>query len=140
MSIDDENIYLPDLFECTHAFISNKDNIFSYFPESISSNLHDLSIFDIDSTKTNAFNLGTLESPKEILIASKVTTEEQEKLEEVSVRYARVFAWSYEDILRVDKSIAQHTIPTFPNMKPGKQKLRRMRPEWTEKVREKFKK
>ena len=129
MSVDDEDIYLPDLFECTPVFISNKDNLSAYLPESISSDLYDLSIFDISSTKTNAFNLGTPENPKEILIASEVTVEEREKLEEVLIRYAKVFAWSYEDMPGVDRSIAQHTIPTYPNMRPVKQKLRRMRPE-----------
>ena len=40
----------------------------------------------------------------------------------------------------VDRSISQHTILTYPNMKPIKQKLRRMRPKWAEKVREEVKK
>ena len=56
------------------------------------------------------------------------------------MKYAKVFAWSYEDMPGVDRSIAEHTIPTYPNMRPVKQKLRRMRPEWAEKVREEVKK
>ena len=94
----------------------------------------------LSSARTTALNLGTPEDPKEILIASEITVEEREKLEEVLVRYAKVFAWSYEDMPGVDRSIAEHTIPTYPNMKPVKQKLRRMRPEWAEKVREEVKK
>ena len=140
VSMSDEDIYLPDLFECTSALSNNKDISFAYLPESFSFTLHESSIFDISSAKTNAFNLGTPENPKEILIASEVTTEEREKLEEVLIRYAKVFAWSYEDMPGVDRSIAQHTIPTYPNMRPVKQKLRRMRPEWAEKVREEVKK
>ena len=102
------------------TFISNKDNHFAYLSLSPPLNLHDLSIFDINSTKTNAFNLGTPESPKEVLIASEVTTEERKRLEEILVKYAKVFAWSYEDMPRVDKRIAQHAIPTYPNMRSVK--------------------
>ena len=84
VSVDDEDIYLPDLFECTPVFISNKDNNFAYLPESLKS--YDLSIFDINSTKTNAFNLGTPESPNEILIASEVTSEKRKNLEELLMK------------------------------------------------------
>lgn len=94
VSIDDEDIYFPDLFECTSALSNNKDISFAYLSESFPFALHESSIFDISSTRTTAFNLGTLENPKEILIASEVTSEEREKLEEVLVRYAKVFAWS----------------------------------------------
>ena len=55
-------------------------------------------------------------------------------------KYARVFSWSYEDMPGVDRSIAQHAIPTYPQMRPIKQKLRRMRPEWADKIREEVKK
>ena len=68
ISVDDEDVYLPDLFECTPSFASNKDSISAYLAESSLFPLHDLSIFDINSTKTNAFNLGTPEDPKEILM------------------------------------------------------------------------
>ena len=35
VSGEDENIYLPDLFECIHASASNKDIHFVYLPESL---------------------------------------------------------------------------------------------------------
>ena len=73
-----------------------------------------MSIFDINSTKVEAFNLGTCENPRNILIANEVTSEERKKLEEVLKKYAKMFAWSYEDMPGVDKSIAQHVIPTYP--------------------------
>ena len=119
---------------------NNKDVSFAYLSGSFLFAPRESSIFDISSARTTALNLGTSENPKEILIASKVTAEEREKLEEVLVRYAKVFAWSYEDMPGVDRSIPEHTIPTYPNMKSVKQKLRRIRPEWAEKVREKVKK
>ena len=40
----------------------------------------------------------------------------------------------------VDRGIARHMIPTYPKMRPVKQKLRRMRPDLAEKVREEVKK
>ena len=99
-----------------------------------------MSIFDINSTKVEAFNLGTCENPRNISIASEVTSEERKKLEEVLKKYARVFAWSYEDMSGVDRSIAHHVIPTYPKIRPIKQKLRMMRPEWAYKIREEVKK
>ena len=36
----------------------------------------------------------------------------------------------------LDRDIAEHHIPTYPESKPVKQKLRRLIPEWTEKIRE----
>ena len=83
VSIDDEYIYLPDLFDRTYALSNNKDIYFSYLSESFSFALHESNIFHISSTRTTAFNLGTLENPKEIMIASEVTVEERAKLEEV---------------------------------------------------------
>ena len=74
------------------------------------------------------------------MIASEVTFEERKKLEEVLKKYAKVFAWSYEDMPGVDKSIAHHVIPTYPQIRPIKHKLRRMRPKWADKIKEKVKK
>ena len=36
----------------------------------------------------------------------------------------------------LDRDIAEHHIPTYPEVRPVKQKLRRLRPEWAEKIRE----
>ena len=41
--------------------------------------MHDMNIFDINSTKVEIFNLGTYENPRHILIASEVTPEEKKK-------------------------------------------------------------
>ena len=48
--------------------------------------------------------------------------------------------WSYEDMLGIDTDIVQHCIPIDPAMKPIKQKLRRMKPEWTLKIKEEVEK
>ena len=36
----------------------------------------------------------------------------------------------------LDRDIAEHHIPTYLEARPVKQKLRRLRPEWAEKIRE----
>ena len=41
---------------------------------------------------------------------------------------------------RIDTDIVQHCIPTDPAMKPIKQKLRRIKPEWTLKIKEEVEK
>ena len=38
----------------------------------------------------------------------------------------------------LDRDITEHHIPTHLKARPVKQKLRRLRPEWTEKIREKI--
>ena len=35
----------------------------------------------------------------------------------------------------LDRDIAEHHIPTYLEARPVKQKLRRLRPEWAEKIR-----
>ena len=52
------------------------------------------------------------------------------------IEFKKVFAWSYEDMPGIDIDIVQHCIPTDPTMKPIKQKLRRMKLEWTLKIKE----
>ena len=54
--------------------------------------------------------------------------------------YEEIFAWSYEDMPGIDTDIVQHHIPTDPTIKPVKQKLRRMKPEWTLKIKEEVEK
>ena len=48
--------------------------------------------------------------------------------------------WSYENMLGIDTDIVQHCIPIDPAIKPIKQKLRRMKLEWTLKIKEEVEK
>ena len=43
-------------------------------------------------------------------------------------------------MIGIDADIVQHCIPLDPTMKPVKQKLRRMKPEWTLKIKEEMEK
>jgi hypothetical protein len=86
--------------------------------------------------ETIKINLGTLENPKEDKIGSTLSLEEQEELTKLLKEFPEVFAWSYEDMPRIDPDIVQRRIPTLPNIKLVKQKLRRMKPEWMLKIKE----
>ena len=90
---------------------------------------HFMHIFDINSIQTESFNLGTHNNPKNILIASSLTLEERLKMKETLRKRQKVFAWSYKDMLGIDKEIAEHRIPTHSHVTPVKQKKRRLRLE-----------
>ena len=75
-----------------------------------------------------------------IQVGNTLTTLEKEASVALLTKFKEVFAWSYEDMLGIDTDIVQHCIPTDPTMKPVKQKLRRMKPEWTLKIKEEFEK
>ena len=75
-------------------------------------------------------NLGNDENPHIIKIGSTLNGKERKDIQELLIEFQEVFAWSYEDIPKIDPKIAQHHIDTHDHMVPVKQKLRRMRTEW----------
>ena len=86
--------------------------------------------------ETIKINLGTLKNPKEVKIGSTLSLEEQEELTKLLKEFLEVFAWSYEDMPGINPDIVQHQVPTLPEVKPVKQKLHRMKPEWMLKIKE----
>ena len=90
--------------------------------------------------ETQPINLGTNDEPKMIQVGNTLTIFEKDALVALLTEFKKVFAWSYEDMLRIDTDIVLHCIPTDPTMKPIKQKLRRMKPEWTLKNKEEVEK
>ena len=85
-------------------------------------------MFDINSIQLDSLNMGTNEQPKNISISHDLTPEERKKLKRILTKRNVVFAWSYEDMLGLDREIAKHHIPIYPEARPIKQKLRRLRP------------
>ena len=81
-------------------------------------------------------NLGTNDEPKMIQVGNTLTILEKDALVALLTEFKEVFAWSYEDMPRIDIDIVQHCIPTDPTMNPIKQNLRRMKPKWTLKIKE----
>ena len=80
-------------------------------------------------------NLSNDENPHLIKIGSTLNEKEKKDLQEL-MEFQKVFAWSYEDMPRIDPKIAQHHIDTHDHMVLVKQKLRRMRIEWLLKIKE----
>ena len=75
-----------------------------------------------------------------IQVGNTLTTLEKDTLVALLTEFKEIFAWSYEDMPGIDNDIVQHYIPTNPTMKPVKQKLRRMKPEQTLKIKEEVEK
>ena len=75
-------------------------------------------------------NLGNDENPHIIKIGSTLNGKERKDIQELLIEFQEVFAWSYEDIPKIDPKIAQHHIDTHDHMVPVKQKLRRMMTKW----------
>ena len=90
--------------------------------------------------ETQPINLGTNDEPKMIQVGNTLTSSKRDALVTLLTKFKEVFAWLYEDMPRIDTDIVQHCIPTVPTMKLVKQKLRRMKPEWTFKIKEEVEK
>ena len=90
--------------------------------------------------ETQLVNLGIDDEPKMIQVGNTLTSSEKDALVALLTEFKEVFAWSYEDMPRIDTDIVQHCIPTDPTMKLVKQKLRRMKPKWTLKIKEEVEK
>ena len=88
--------------------------------------------------QVETINLGTEEEPRLIKVAAIPNEEERRRWVHFLREYESVFAWSYRDMPGLDPEIAKHTLPIRPSCKPVKQKLRRMKPELANKVKEKI--
>ena len=63
-------------------------------------------------------NLGNNENLCLIKIGSILNEEERKDLKELLTEFQEVFAWSYEDMLKIDPVIAQHHIDNHAHMDP----------------------
>ena len=82
----------------------------------------------LSDVEVEEFNIGTEEDPKVIKISRNLTKEYKEMHTKLVKEFYDVFAWSYDDLKLYDLDVIQHTIPVQRNVKPFKQKLRRMNP------------
>ncbi|KAL6322892.1 hypothetical protein AAG906_021026 [Vitis piasezkii] len=57
------------------------------------------------------------DQPRELKIGLPLFTDEMNKLIHLLRSYLDVFAWSYEDMLRLDSSIVQHHLPILPHVR-----------------------
>ena len=84
----------------------------------------------MQSSKENVMdcNIGTKEHPKIVKISKALSVEQRERYIKLLKEYVDIFAWSYKDLKTYDTSIIQHKVPLNPNVKPFRQKLRRINP------------
>ena len=145
---DDYDVSFSTLFETDDVFYSKVNAMnsdFAYLCDVLPNGYticddHFMHLFDINSTQTESFNIGTIDNPKNILLSSNLTHEEREKIIETLKKRQKVFAWSYEDMPGIDREIAEYKIPTYPHISSVKQKKRRLRPEWALLVKEEVEK
>ena len=85
-------------------------------------------------------DLGTGSGKKEVKIGTGMTAPVREELMALLKNYKDIFAWSYQDMPSLSSDIIQHGLPLTPECSPVKQKLRRMKPETSLKIKEEVKK
>lgn len=85
-------------------------------------------------------NLGTDEEVKEVKIGVALEDSVKERLVRMLKEFSDVFAWSYRDMPGLDTEIVMHKLPLKEDCPPVKQKLRRTRPDMSEKIKEEVKK
>ena len=83
----------------------------------------------------DTINLGTEEDRKEVKVGSNLEPSVKQRLIQILHDYVEVFSWSYEDMPGLDTDILVHHLPTKEDYPPVKQKVCRMRPDMSEKIK-----
>ena len=83
----------------------------------------------------DTINLGTEEDKKEIKIGFNLESSVKEHLIQLLHDYVEIFSWSYKNMSGLDTDIVVHRLPTREDCPPVKQKVRRMRPDMSEKIK-----
>ena len=78
--------------------------------------------------------LGT-EGDKEVKIGTNLEDSVKGRLVQMLHDYVEVFAWSYEDMSGLDTDIIVHRLPMKEGCPSIKQKVRRMRPDMSKKIK-----
>jgi hypothetical protein len=78
--------------------------------------------------ETISFNIGTLESPKNVKIGAQCSDEEKMKFSKLLGEFQDVFSWSYEDLHGFDPAPIQHAIPIKEGIKQVRKKQRPINP------------
>jgi len=77
---------------------------------------------------------------KNVKIGAGLTKEMKPQLYTLLKEFKDIFVWSYKDIPGLDSEIVQHRLPLKPECHPIKQRLRRMKPEVSLKIKEEVEK
>ena len=81
-------------------------------------------------------NLGEGSEQQPTYISACLDVLDRDQLLVVLKKYKDCFAWSYNELPGLDRSLVEHRLPMKPNFKPYKQKPRRISPEVIQKVKE----
>ena len=73
-------------------------------------------------------------------IGSSMKKEVKEELYVLLKEFKDVFSWSYNDMCGLDTDIVQHKLPLKPECPLVRQKLRRMKPKMSLKIKEEVQK
>ncbi|RDY06260.1 hypothetical protein CR513_09785, partial [Mucuna pruriens] len=73
---------------------------------------------------------------REVWIGKQMPPNLRVKLIELLKEYTDIFAWSYQDMLGLDRKIVEHKLPLLLGSTPIRQQLRRMRPKVALKIKE----
>ena len=90
--------------------------------------------------ETEVVNLGVGNEKKEVKVGTSMTSPIWDELVVLLWNYQDIFAWSYRDMTGLNPDFVQHRLPLKPNCSPVKQKLQRMKPEMSLKIKEEVKK
>ena len=90
--------------------------------------------------KVTQINLGDEANPKPMFISESLSSSEKEDLISLMREYIDVFAWNYEDMLRLEPQVVMHHLNINSDVKPVKQQQRRFCPEIMEAIQSEVKK
>jgi len=90
--------------------------------------------------EVEVINLGDENEKKEVKIGTWMLKEIQGQLCALLGEFKDIFAWSYQDMPGLDPDIVQHKLPLKLECPPIKQKLRRMKPEISLKIKDEVEK
>ena len=89
--------------------------------------------------ETELVDLSTSSEKKEVKVGTGIIALIREELVALLKDYQNVFAWTYQDMPGLNYDIVQHKLPLNPECSLIKQKLRRMKPEMSLKIKEEVK-
>jgi len=89
--------------------------------------------------ETKLVDLGTGSGKKEVKVGTGMTASIRKELMVLLKDYQDIFAWSYQDMPSLSSDIVQHRLHLNPECSSVKQKLRRMKPETSLKIKKRSK-
>ena len=90
--------------------------------------------------ETKLLDLGIDSGKREVKVGTCMTAPIRKELMALLKDYQDIFAWSYQDMPGLSSDIVQHRLPLNPECSSVKQKLRRIKPETSLKIKEEVKK